>query len=77
MVDFEAVLAAMPEDYDGDYMLEVDEPSAESRYESYQICDQLGPIVDHGLNTHRGWAVGRQVVHRSASLGSHARCEDG
>jgi inosose dehydratase len=38
VVDFEAVLDAMPEDYDGDYMLEVDEPSAESRYESYQIC---------------------------------------
>jgi inosose dehydratase len=37
VVDFDAVLAAMPEDYDGDYMLEVDEPSVDSRRDSYEI----------------------------------------
>ena len=37
VVDFDAVVAAMPEDYDGDYMIEVDEPSVESRYESHQM----------------------------------------
>jgi inosose dehydratase len=37
VVDFEAVLAAMPPDYDGDYMIEVDEPSVESRYESHKM----------------------------------------
>lgn len=38
VVDFDAVLAAIPEDYDGDYMIEIDEPSVESRYESNKIC---------------------------------------
>jgi inosose dehydratase len=37
VVDFDAVVAAMPQDYDGDYMIEVDEPSVESRYESHQM----------------------------------------
>jgi inosose dehydratase len=37
VVDFDAVLAAIPEDYDGDYMIEVDEPSVESRRLSHQI----------------------------------------
>ena len=37
VVDFEAVVAAMPEDYDGDYMIEIDEPSVESRYESHKL----------------------------------------
>lgn len=37
VVDFDAVVAALPEDYDGDYMIEVDEPSMESRRESHQI----------------------------------------
>jgi inosose dehydratase len=37
VVDFEAVIAAMPQDYDGDYMIEVDEPSVESRYESHKM----------------------------------------
>ena len=36
VVDFDAVLAALPADYDGDYMIEVDEPSVASRYESHQ-----------------------------------------
>ena len=35
VVDFDAVVAAMPEDYDGDYMIEVDVPSVESRYDSH------------------------------------------
>ncbi len=34
VVDFPAVLAAMPPDYDGDYMIEVDEPSIDDRFES-------------------------------------------
>ena len=37
VVDFDAVLAAIPEDYDGDFMIEVDHPSVESRYESHRI----------------------------------------
>jgi inosose dehydratase len=36
-VDFDAVIAAMPEDYDGDYMIEVDEPSVDSRYDSHKL----------------------------------------
>ena len=38
VVDFDAVLAAMPADYDGDYMIEVDEPSIDSRLESHRMC---------------------------------------
>jgi inosose dehydratase len=38
VVDFDAVMAAIPKDYDGDYMIEIDEPSVESRYESNKIC---------------------------------------
>jgi len=34
IVDFDAVIAAMPDDYDGDYMIEVDEPSIDDRFES-------------------------------------------
>lgn len=37
MVDFDAVLAALPDDYDGDFMIEVDEPSGDSRFESHRI----------------------------------------
>ncbi|WP_375422995.1 sugar phosphate isomerase/epimerase family protein [uncultured Friedmanniella sp.] len=37
VVDLDAVVAAMPADYDGDYMIEVDEPSTDSRYESHAI----------------------------------------
>ena len=37
VVDFQAVIAAMPQDYDGDYMIEVDVPSVESRYESHRL----------------------------------------
>ncbi|GAA2111201.1 sugar phosphate isomerase/epimerase [Microlunatus panaciterrae] len=36
VVDFDAVVAAMPEDYDGDFMIEIDEPSVDSRYDSHQ-----------------------------------------
>jgi len=38
IVDFGAVLAAMPADYDGDYMIEVDEPSVPDRFESSRRC---------------------------------------
>jgi inosose dehydratase len=37
VVDFDAVLAAMPDGYDGDYMIEVDEPSVESKLESHRM----------------------------------------
>jgi inosose dehydratase len=37
VVDFAAVLDAIPADYDGDFMIEVDEPSMESRLESHRI----------------------------------------
>jgi len=37
VVDFDAVVAAMPDDYDGDYMIEIDEPSVESRFDSHQM----------------------------------------
>jgi inosose dehydratase len=37
VVDLEAVLAVLPADYDGDYMIEVDEPSVQSRRESHAI----------------------------------------
>jgi inosose dehydratase len=37
VVDFAAVLAAIPEGYDGDYMIEVDEPSVASKAESHRI----------------------------------------
>jgi inosose dehydratase len=37
VVDFAAVLAAVPPEYDGDFMIEVDEPSVESRFESHRM----------------------------------------
>jgi len=37
VIDFAAVLAAIPDGYDGDYMIEVDEPSVESKRESHRI----------------------------------------
>jgi inosose dehydratase len=37
VVDFDAVVAAMPDDYDGDYMIEVDVPSVDSRYDSHKM----------------------------------------
>jgi inosose dehydratase len=37
VVDFDAVLAAIPLDYDGDYMIEVDEPSVDSKRESHRM----------------------------------------
>lgn len=37
VVDFDAVLDALPADYDGDYMIEVDEPSVDSRRVSHQM----------------------------------------
>ena len=37
VVDFDAVITAMPADYDGDYMIEVDVPSVDSRYDSHKL----------------------------------------
>ncbi|MBL7259614.1 sugar phosphate isomerase/epimerase family protein [Paractinoplanes lichenicola] len=37
VVDFEAVLDAIPAGYDGDFMIEVDEPSVESKLESHEM----------------------------------------
>ncbi|WP_432486397.1 sugar phosphate isomerase/epimerase family protein [Kineococcus esterisolvens] len=37
VLDLEAVLAALPDDYDGDYMIEVDHPSVPTVYESHQL----------------------------------------
>ena len=37
VIDFDAVLAALPADFDGDLMIEVDEPSVESPTESHRI----------------------------------------
>jgi inosose dehydratase len=45
-VDFDAVLAALPEGYDGDLMVEIDEPSVESRYESHRMAFEW---AQHGL----------------------------
>jgi inosose dehydratase len=38
VVDFDAVVAALPANFDGDLMIEVDEPSVESRYESHRMA---------------------------------------
>jgi inosose dehydratase len=37
VVDFAAVVAAIPQDYDGDFMIEVDEPSVDSNLESHRL----------------------------------------
>ena len=37
VVDFDAVLAEIPDNYDGDFMIEIDHPSVESRFESHRI----------------------------------------
>jgi inosose dehydratase len=37
VVDLDGVLAALPADYDGDYMIEVDEPSVGSKRESHRV----------------------------------------
>lgn len=37
VVDLDAVVAALPADYDGDYMIEVDVPSVESKFQSHQM----------------------------------------
>lgn len=37
ILDFAAIVAAIPDDYDGDFMIEVDEPSVDSVYESHRI----------------------------------------
>lgn len=40
MIDFDAVIAALPADYDGDFMMEIDEPSVDSKLESHRISFQ-------------------------------------
>lgn len=37
VLDFDAILAALPADYDGELMIEVDEPSTATRRESHEI----------------------------------------
>lgn len=37
VIDFDAVLGALPDDYDGDFMIEIDEPSIDSTLESHRI----------------------------------------
>lgn len=38
VIDFDAVIAALPADYDGDFMIEIDEPSVASNLESHRIA---------------------------------------
>ncbi|HET9648047.1 MAG TPA: sugar phosphate isomerase/epimerase [Microlunatus sp.] len=38
VIDFEAVVAALPADYDGDFMIEIDEPSVESKADSHRMA---------------------------------------
>jgi inosose dehydratase len=45
VVDFDAVLAAMPEGYDGDFMIEVDVPSVDSVKESHRISFEWATAV--------------------------------
>ena len=37
VVNFDAVLGPIQDDYDGDFMIEVDHPSVDSRFESHRI----------------------------------------
>jgi inosose dehydratase len=46
VVDFDAVLAALPVGYDGDLMIEIDEPSVDSKYESHRMAFEW---AQHGL----------------------------
>jgi inosose dehydratase len=50
VVDFDAVMAAIPEDYDGDYMIEIVEPSVDSLYDSYKMAFEW---ARHTLNLAR------------------------
>jgi inosose dehydratase len=38
VVDFDAVIRVLPGDYDGDFMIEIDEPSVDSPFESHRIA---------------------------------------
>ncbi|WP_306204674.1 sugar phosphate isomerase/epimerase family protein [Actinoplanes sp. RD1] len=49
VIDFDAVLAAIPDGYDGDFMIEVDEPSVTSARESHRISYEWA--VSGGLST--------------------------
>jgi inosose dehydratase len=58
IIDFGAVLAAMPANYDGDYMMEVDEPTTDDRYLSLKKCHSWAvktlpiflPATDEGVS---------------------------
>ena len=61
VIDFDAVLAAIPDDYDGDFMIEIDHPSVASRYESHRISFE--------------WAQDRaRLTLASSALGSLRAC---
>ncbi|MDT4992704.1 MAG: inosose dehydratase [Actinoplanes sp.] len=45
VVDLDAVLAAVPPGFDGDFMIEVDEPSMESKRESHQISYEWAQVA--------------------------------
>jgi inosose dehydratase len=51
VVDLDAVLAAMPQDYDGDFMIEIDVPSVDSRRLSHQLsfdwASRVLPLQQH------------------------------
>ena len=56
VVDFDAVLAAVPDDYDGDFMIEIDVPSVDSLFESHRIAFDWAQTH----LTHRLVSVGRR-----------------
>lgn len=51
VVDFDAVLAALPPNYDGDLMVEIDEPSVESRYESHRMAFEWAQGAVRGVTS--------------------------
>jgi inosose dehydratase len=51
VVDFEAVVAAVPADYDGDFMIEVDEPSVDSKLESHRMSFEWARSSLAGVTT--------------------------
>jgi inosose dehydratase len=51
VVDFEAVVAAVPADYDGDFMIEVDEPSVDSKLESHRMSFEWARTNLAGVTT--------------------------
>ena len=53
VVDFEAIVAAMPADYDGDYMIEIDVPSVISLYDSHSMSFAWATKALAGVNIQR------------------------